>query len=228
MIQFILQNISGHAWVHAGTERMLAYRTQTSGRDIRRYCFWWGVWWDSTQLDANFLGYVLLLAELKPAVGTSGVTASGEGYDETLHRLMQTFWDIFNLGQITQTVTCSICTCVTTRADPFSKLLVQFPDSHHDATLTNQKCTLNSLIQHHFEPKDLPDCECLTCGRGTLATQRVRISYPVILWIVLGCKMNDETRITLAVNYPVINLNLCIFLNHMKERWTQNTTSFPP
>jgi hypothetical protein len=65
-----------------------------------------------------------LLAELKPVNGTSDITASGEGYDETLHSSMQTFWDIFDLGQITQTVTCSICTCVTTRETPFSELLV--------------------------------------------------------------------------------------------------------
>jgi hypothetical protein len=35
--------------------------------------------------------------------------------------------------------------------------------------------------------------------------------YPVILCIVLGGKINDETRITLAVNYPVINFNPCSF-----------------
>ncbi len=35
--------------------------------------------------------------------------------------------------------------------------------------------------------------------------------YPVILCIVLGRKMNDEIRITLAVNYPVINFNPCTF-----------------
>ncbi len=153
-----------------------------------------------------------LLAELKPADGISDVTASGEGYDETLHSLMWTFWDMFDLGQITQTVTCSICTCLTTREEPFSKLLMEFPDSHHEATPTNQKCTLNSLIQHHFEPEDLPDYECLTCGRRTLATRHVGIScYPVILCIVLGRKMNDENRIILAVNYPDIDLNLCTF-----------------
>jgi hypothetical protein len=158
-----------------------------------------------------------LLAELKLAGGTSAVTASGEGYDETLHSLMQTFWDMFDLGQITQTVTCSICTCVTTREELFSKLLVRFPDSHHEATMTNQKCTLNSLIQHHFEPEDLPVYEFLTCGRRTLATRCVWIScYPVILCIVLGHKMNDETRITLAVNYPVINSNPCTFFRSHK------------
>ncbi len=32
-----------------------------------------------------------LLEELKPADGTSDVTASGEGYDENLHSLMQSF-----------------------------------------------------------------------------------------------------------------------------------------
>jgi ubiquitin C-terminal hydrolase len=153
-----------------------------------------------------------LLAELKPVDGTSDVTASGEGYDETLHSLMQTFWDVFNLGQLMQAVTCSICTCVTTREEPFSKLLVQFPDSHHEAAPTNQKCTLNSLIQHHFEPEDLLNYECLTCSRRTLGTRHIQIShYPVILCIVLGRKMNDETRITSTVNYPVINLNLCTF-----------------
>jgi hypothetical protein len=35
-----------------------------------------------------------LLAELKSADGTSDDTASGEGYDETLHSLMRTFLDI--------------------------------------------------------------------------------------------------------------------------------------
>jgi hypothetical protein len=70
-----------------------------------------------------------LLAELKPADGTSDITASGKGYDETLHSSMQTFWDMFNSAQITQTITCSICSSVTTREGPFSELLVQFPDS---------------------------------------------------------------------------------------------------
>jgi ubiquitin C-terminal hydrolase len=147
-------------------------------------------------------------AELKPADGTSDVTASGEGYDENLHSLMQTFWDMFGSGQILQNVTCTICTCVTTREESFSKLLLQFSESHNEATPMNQECTLNSLIKHHFKQEDLPDYDCLTCGRRTLATRRIRISwYPVILCIVLGCKMNDNTRITLAVDYPVCNLN---------------------
>jgi hypothetical protein len=153
-----------------------------------------------------------LLVELKPADGTSDVTSSGEGYDETFHSLMQTFWDMFDSGQIMQTVTCSICTYVTTRETPFSKLLVQFPDTHHEATAMNLKCTLNSLIKHHFAPEDIPDYECLTCGRRTLATTCIGMScYPVILCIVLGRKLNDETRITLAVNYPVINFDPCTF-----------------
>ena len=158
-----------------------------------------------------------LLAELKPADGTSDITASGEGYDETLHSLMQTLWDMFDSGKITQTVTYSKCTCVTTMETPFSKLLMQFPDTHHEATTTNLKCTLNSLIEHHFAPEDNCNYECLTCGRRTLATKHIQMSYyPVILCFVLGRKMNDETRITLAVNYPVINFNPCIFLDHMK------------
>jgi hypothetical protein len=114
-----------------------------------------------------------LLAELKPVDRTSDVTASGEGYDETLHSSMQTFWDIFDMGQITQNITCSKCTCVTTMETPFSKLLMQFPDTHHEATTSNLKCTLNSLIEHHFAPEDIHDYECLTCSRRTLATKRV-------------------------------------------------------
>jgi ubiquitin C-terminal hydrolase len=157
-----------------------------------------------------------LLAELKPADGTSDVTASGEGYNETLHSLMQIFWDMFGSGQIMQTVTCTICTCITTRAKPFSKLLVQFPGSHHEATPTNQKCILNSLIEHHFKQENLSNYDCLTCGRRNLATLSVQIScHPIIFCIVLGCKKNDKTRITWAVNYPVVNLNPCtIFGSH--------------
>ncbi len=67
-----------------------------------------------------------LLAELEPADGTSDITASGEAYDENLHSLMQTFWKMFGLGQITQNVTCTICSSVTTRVEPFSKLLCNF------------------------------------------------------------------------------------------------------
>jgi hypothetical protein len=53
-----------------------------------------------------------LLAELKPVDGTSEVTASGEAYDENLHCLMQTFWEMFNSGQIAQKVTCTICSSI--------------------------------------------------------------------------------------------------------------------
>ncbi len=162
MILFILPIISRRAWVHAGTERMFACRTQTSGWDIR-------------------------------------LTASGEGMMR-LYTVMQTFWDMSNLGQITQTVTSLKCTCVATMEIPFSKLLMQFPDTHHEATAMNLKCTLNNLIKHHFTPEDICDYECLTCGRRTLATNLIWMScYPIILCIVLGCKMNDETRITSGV-----------------------------
>jgi ubiquitin C-terminal hydrolase len=157
-----------------------------------------------------------LLAELKPADGESDFTASGEGHDENLHSSMQTFWDMFGLGQITQNVTCTICRCITTRVESFRKLLLQFPASHHEATLTNWKCTLNSLIEYYFGREDLPDYYCQTCGRRTLATRCVQISwYPVILCIVLGRKMNNDTRITSAVDYPVCDLNPCaIFESH--------------
>jgi hypothetical protein len=114
-----------------------------------------------------------LLAELKPADGTSDITASGEGYDENLHSLMQNVWDMFGLGQITQNVTCTICSCVTTKVESCSELLLQLPESHHEATPTNQKYTLNSIIKYHLGQEDLPDYDCQTCGRRTLATQRI-------------------------------------------------------
>jgi hypothetical protein len=50
-----------------------------------------------------------LLAELEPVDGTSDITASGEGYDENLHSSRQTFWEMFDSGEITQNVTCTIC-----------------------------------------------------------------------------------------------------------------------
>jgi hypothetical protein len=126
-----------------------------------------------------------LLAELEPD-GTSDITASGEGYDENLHSWMHTFWEMFNLGEITQNVTCTICNSITTRVESFSELLLQFLESHHDATPTNWKCMLHSLIKHyHFGQEDIPDYDCKNCGKRMLATQCVQISwYPVILCIV--------------------------------------------
>jgi hypothetical protein len=115
----------------------------------------------------------MLACRTQPADGTSDITASDEGYDETLHSLMQTFWDVFNSGHITQTITCSKCTCVTIMETPFSKLLMQFPDTHHEATAMNLKCTLNSLIEHHFAPEDIHGYECLTYGKRILATKSI-------------------------------------------------------
>jgi hypothetical protein len=95
--------------------------------------------------------------------------------------------------------------------------MLQFSESHHDATPTNWKCTLNCLIEHyHFGQEDLPNYDCQFCGKRTLATRRIQISrYPVILCIVLGGKKNDDTRIILAVDYLVWDLNPCtIFGSH--------------
>jgi hypothetical protein len=69
-----------------------------------------------------------LLAELKPVDGTSEVIASGEGYGVNLHSLMQIFLEVFDSGEITQNVTSTICNSVTTKVEPFSKLLMQFPE----------------------------------------------------------------------------------------------------
>ncbi len=164
-----------------------------------------------------------LLAGLKPVGGTSDITAYGEGYDENLHSLMQTFWDMFGLGQITQNVTCTICSCVTTRVESFSKLLLQFPESHHEATPMNQKCTLNSLIEYHLGQEDLPDYDCQTCGRRTLATRRVQISwYPVIFCWMMTPESFWQSTILYATWICVL------FWNYMKEWWIWNTTSLPP
>ncbi len=112
---------------------------------------------------------------------------------------------MFDSGEIMQNVTCKKCSSVTTRVEPFSKLLLQFPESHHEATPTNWKCMLHSLIEHyHIGQEDFLDYDCQYCGKRTLATQHIQISwYPIIFCIVLGRKKNGDTRITLAVNYPV-------------------------
>jgi hypothetical protein len=108
-----------------------------------------------------------LLAELKPEDGTSDITASGEGYDENLHSFMQTFWEMFYLGQITQCVRCTICSSITTKVESISELLLQFPESHHDATTTNRKCTLHSLIKHYrFGQETFPTMIAIIAARG--------------------------------------------------------------
>ena len=106
---------------------------------------------------------------------------------------------------------------VTTRVEPLSKLLLQFPESHHDVKPTNWKCMLHSIIKHyHFGQEDLPNCDCQYCSKRTLATWCIQISqYPIILCIILGCKKKNDTRITSSVDYPVWDLNPCtIFGSH--------------
>jgi len=63
-----------------------------------------------------------LLDELTQSEDGSGVTTSGIDYDENLYMKMKTFWDLFNAGQFTTTVTCTTCGTVSRTDEPFSIL----------------------------------------------------------------------------------------------------------
>ncbi len=74
-----------------------------------------------------------LLEELEPEQVNYNLTASNHPYNRELHMSMQTFWDLFSSGKITQRVTCSRCSNVTSRDEHFSEIILQFP-SHNENT----------------------------------------------------------------------------------------------
>ena len=64
--------------------------------------------------------------------GGSGVTNSNNVYDENLYKSMKDFWDLFSTGQLTTTVTCATCGNISTTREPFSELMLNFPEAHHE------------------------------------------------------------------------------------------------
>jgi ubiquitin C-terminal hydrolase len=147
---------------------------------------------------------VCLLEELQPSTGGSNGTENGLTYDEHLHSSMQTFWDLFITGIYTQEITCTRCNTISTTEEPFSKLMLKFPQSHHES---DHKCTLEELISHHNAPEDIQQYRCDYCNMPTCVTGHSIISqYPKVLCIVLSRKKSNDTILKLAVQYPLHGL----------------------
>jgi hypothetical protein len=145
-----------------------------------------------------------LLEELQPSSKESNVTEKGFMYDEHLHSSMQKFWDLFSTRIFTQKVTYTRCNNITTTEEPFSELVLKFPQSHHES---DQVCTLKELISHHNGPEDIHDYRCNSCDMLTFARQHSIINqYLKVLCIVLGRKKTNDTIIKLAVKYHLLGL----------------------
>jgi hypothetical protein len=145
-----------------------------------------------------------LLEELQPSSGVSNVTENGLTYDEHLHSSMQTFWDLFSTGLYTQKIKCTRCNKISTTKESFSELMLKFPQSHHES---DHACTLKELISHHNVPEDIQQYPCDNSNMPTCATKDSIISqYPKVLFIVLSRKKSNETKIKLAVQYPLSGL----------------------
>ena len=67
-----------------------------------------------------------LLHKLQPWPVGSSVTASGQPYEEILHKAMKSFWEQFSTGIVKQTTMCQKCSNVTTKHEPFSELMIFF------------------------------------------------------------------------------------------------------
>jgi ubiquitin C-terminal hydrolase len=146
-----------------------------------------------------------LLEELQPSLDVSNVTKHGLMYDEHLHSSMQSFGDLFSTGIVyMQKIKCTICNRTFIKKEPFSELMLHFPQLHHES---DHACTLKELISHHNAPEDIHDYQCITCNMRTCASKHSIISqYPKILCIVLSHKKSNETKIKSAVQYPLCGL----------------------
>jgi len=80
-----------------------------------------------------------LLEELTQSEDGSGVTISGSDYDENLYMSLKTFWDLFSAGQFTTMVTCTTCGTISITHEPFSELMLPFPQPHHENPHKYQK-----------------------------------------------------------------------------------------
>jgi hypothetical protein len=104
-----------------------------------------------------------------------------------------------------QKITCTKCNKTSKKEEPFSELILHFPQSHHESD--HHACTLNDLISHHNAPAEINDYQCRICNMPTTATKEGFISqYPKIMCIVLSRWKSNETKINLAVHYPLPGL----------------------
>ncbi len=103
----------------------------------------------------------LLIWRAQPSLDISNVTKDGSTYDEQLHSSMQSFCE-FITGVYMQKITCTRCNKTSKKEEPFSELMLQFPQSHHESDHT---CTLNDLISHHNAPAEsmIISAESVTC-----------------------------------------------------------------
>ena len=147
-----------------------------------------------------------LLEELTQSEDGSGVTNGNTVYDENIYKSMKDFWDIFTTGQLTTTVTCATCGNISTTREPFSELMLNFPEAHHEG---DQDCMVQDLIRHHCMTQHLPDYKCDVCNVRGLANKVTFITEcPYIMCIVLCCKKMNGESITPNVQFPISGFKL--------------------
>ncbi len=118
----------------------------------------------------------------------------------------KTFWDLFSAGQFTTMVTCTTCGTISTTHEPFSELMLTFPQPHHES---DQDCTVEDLITHHCGTQDIEDYQCDCCNDRKLAKKVTSITTcPPILCIVLCCRKLDGGSIKSAVQFHVSGFNI--------------------
>jgi ubiquitin C-terminal hydrolase len=97
------------------------------------------------------------------------------------------------------------CNKTSQNKEPFSKLILHFPQSHHESD--HHTCILSDLISHHNATAKINDYQCSICNMPTIARQKRFISqYPKIMCIVLSRWKSNETKINSAVQYPLRGL----------------------
>ncbi len=164
--------------------------------------YFWLTNYSSCQTSDDAHGYLTclrecLLEELQPSLDVPNVTKDGSTYDEQLHSSMQSFWDLFGTGVYMQNITCTRCNKTSKEEEPFSELMLHFPQSHHES---DQECTLEDLISHHNVTAEINDYQCSICNMQTIARQeRVISQYPNIMCIVQSRWKLNETKINSAV-----------------------------
>ena len=130
-----------------------------------------------------------LLDELTQSEDGSGVTNSDSDYDENLYMRLKTFWGLFSAGQFTHTVTCTACGNVSRTDEPFSELMLTFPQPHHER---DQDCTVEDLIAHHCGMQDIDGYQCDCCNGRKLAKKVTAITTcPPHL---VHCTLLQETK----------------------------------
>jgi hypothetical protein len=145
-----------------------------------------------------------LLHELQPWSVCSSVTASGQPYEEKLHKAMISFWEQFSTGIVKQTIICRTCSNVTKKHEQFSELMIHFHSSQimkHESS-----CTLKSILSYNRSGQsDIEDYHCVHCESLMVAKKHEEITvYPELLLIVLCQKMSeDDTHVNNIINTAV-------------------------